>query len=111
VLLAAEAEGIELDGRSLSTFVVDLTGGAVARDLNYELRTHGISSDRAFDQRSMKAQMRQADRSGARLAVIIGDADLAAGQATLRILAGESAGQQQVVERAHLIPTIMELLG
>lgn len=111
VLLAAEAEGIELDGRSLSTFVVDLTGGAVARDLTYELRTHGISSDRAFDQRSMKAQMRQADRSGARLAVIIGDADLAAGRATLRILAGESAGQQQVVERAYLIPTIMELLG
>jgi histidyl-tRNA synthetase len=91
--------------------VIDLTDGAVARDLTHELRAHGISADRAFDQRSMKAQMRQADRSGARLAVIMGEADLAAGQATLRVLVGASAGQQQVVERAHLIPTIMELLG
>ena len=111
VLLAAEAEGIELSSAQLSAFVVDLTDGAVARDLTHELRAHGISADRAFDQRSMKAQMRQADRSGARVAVIIGEADLAAGNVTLRVLAGDSAGQQQVVERAHLIPTIMELLG
>ena len=110
VLLAAEAEGIELAAAPLATFVVDLTDGAVARDLTHELRANGISSDRAFDQRSMKAQMRQADRSGARVAVIIGDADLAAGQATVRVLVGPLKGEQQVVERAHLIPTVMELL-
>ena len=110
VLLAADAEGIELAAAPLATFVVDLTDGAVARDLTHELRANGISSDRAFDQRSMKAQMRQADRSGARVAVIIGDADLAAGQATVRVLVGPLKGEQQVVERAHLIPTVMELL-
>ena len=52
-------------------------------------------ADRAFAgetgaPRSMKAQMKGADRSGAALAVIIGDDELAAGTATVRDLRGES---------------------
>jgi histidyl-tRNA synthetase len=54
--------------------------------------------------------MRVADRSGARLALIVGAEDLAANRVTIRVLSGESAREQQVVERDQLIPTIMELL-
>jgi histidyl-tRNA synthetase len=111
VLLAAEKEGLELDAPPIAAYVIDLTDGRAARDLTHELRRNGISADRAFDGRSMKAQMRQADRSGARLALIVGEAELDAGQVTVRVLAGEAAKRQQVVDRAHLLPTIMELLA
>ena len=45
-----------------------MAGGVAARDLTAELRRAGLRADRAFDGRSMKSQMKQADRSGARLA-------------------------------------------
>ena len=111
VLLAAEAEEVDLSARPLDVFVIDLTDGAVARDLTHELRRHGISADRAFENRSMKAQMRVADRSGARLALIVGADELAANKVTIRQLSGEQSREQQQVERDQLLPTIMELLG
>ena len=40
--------------------------------LSDELRRLGLMVERAFDNRSMKSQMKAADRSGARVAVIIG---------------------------------------
>ncbi|MEZ5234843.1 MAG: His/Gly/Thr/Pro-type tRNA ligase C-terminal domain-containing protein [Acidimicrobiales bacterium] len=44
-----------------------------------ELRRAGIGADRAFDGRSMKSQMKAADRSGARVALIVGSQELEAG--------------------------------
>jgi histidyl-tRNA synthetase len=111
VLLAAAGEGVDLDAPALGVFVVDLTDGSVARDLTHLLRRAGISADRAFEGRSLKSQMRVADRSGARLAVIIGANELAEGRATVRVLGGEDAHHQELVERDQLIPTILELLG
>jgi histidyl-tRNA synthetase len=43
-------------------------------------------ADRAFDGRSMKSQMKAADRSGAAVAVIVGDDEAAAGEVTVRDL-------------------------
>ena len=42
--------------------------------------------ERAYDQRSMKAQFKAADRSGAPVALLIGSEELAAGSVTLRAL-------------------------
>jgi histidyl-tRNA synthetase len=64
-----------------------------------ELRAAGISADRAFEHRSMKAQMKAADRSGADYAVIIGPDEVAAGAAVVRPLRG---GEQTTVPRADL---------
>lgn len=111
VLLAAEAEGIDLSAKPLDVFVIDLTDGAVARDMTHELRRNGISADRAFEGRSMRAQMRVADRSGARIAIIVGSEELAANKVTVRQLSGEQPREQQQVDRDQLLPTIMELLG
>lgn len=103
VLLAADAEGALLSpGGGVDVFVVDLVGGAAARDLAERLRRSGIATDRAFDGRSLKAQLRLADRSHARLAAIVGAAELAAGNVTLRVLRGEGAGSQETVETATL---------
>ena len=56
----------------LDAFVVDVTGGTAARDLTAALRRAGLPADRAFDDRSMKSQLKAADRSGALVALIVG---------------------------------------
>jgi len=58
-------------------------GGKLAADL----RRAGIGATLAFGGRSMKAQMRHANRSGARVAVILGERELAEGRAEIRDLA------------------------
>ena len=66
-----------LDPRSPDAFVVDVTGGDAARDLVGELRRAGLAAVRAYDGRSLKSQLKQADRSGARYALIVGAEELA----------------------------------
>jgi len=108
-LLACDAEGVfPATPLSMDAFVVDTTGGSEALELTAALRRAGLSADRAFEQRSMKSQMKAADRSGARFAVIVGSDELAAGVVTLRPLAG-SAGDdrvQRTVKRDELIETL-----
>jgi histidyl-tRNA synthetase len=81
--------------------VVDLTGGDEARDLCEELRRSGLSADRAFDGRSPKAQLKLADRSGARLAIIVGPDEKLAGEVTLREM--RTGGSQRRVARADVV--------
>jgi histidyl-tRNA synthetase len=50
------------------------------------LRRSGFSTDMGLDGRSLKAQLKQANARRARLAIIIGQDELAAGQATCRDL-------------------------
>ena len=81
----------------LDAYVVDVAGGESARDLTAALRRAGLRADRAFDGRSMKAQMKLADRSGARLALIVGPEERADGTVTVRPLREE--GEQRTVPR------------
>ena len=75
ILLAAQAEGIDLGGASeattLDVFVIDTAGGDAAADVTDGLRRVGIRTGRAYDGRSYKAQMKQALRSTAPLALVI----------------------------------------
>ncbi len=96
VLIACDAEGVfPLDPPPLDAYVIDVTGGAQARDLTDQLRRAGLRCDRAFDERSMKSQMKSADRSGARFALIVGTQELADATVTVRPL--RHAGEQQTV--------------
>jgi histidyl-tRNA synthetase len=99
-LLACDAEEVLTvadTAAPLDVFVVDFAGGEAARDLSIELRAAGISADRAFDNRSARAQFTAADRSGARVAVIIGPDEAASGTAGVKDLrAGEGAVQDSV---------------
>jgi histidyl-tRNA synthetase len=113
ILLAREAEGVttELLKRSLDLFVVDTTGDTSVAVLMQELRAAGYATDRAYDQRSMKAQMKAADRSGARLALIVGAEELAAGEVTIRDLRSQDFGQaQQRAGRGEIATAIANLL-
>jgi histidyl-tRNA synthetase len=67
-------------------FVVDVTGGDLARDLVLTLRRAGVRAERAYDARSMKAQLKAADRSGAPTALIVGPAERASGAVVVRDL-------------------------
>src|SRR5204862_750067 len=72
LLLACDAEGVfPPPDATVDVFVIDTTGGEAARDVTAELRAAGVSAGRAFDNRSWKAQMKAAQRSGARFAVSI----------------------------------------
>ena len=86
-LLACDDEGVfAAVERPLDAFVVDVVGGGEATVLTAELRNAGLTADRGYDNRSMKAQMKLANRSGASHAVIIGDDELAAGTVVVKPL-------------------------
>ena len=102
LLLACDAEGVfPAPERSPDVFVIDLTGGAEATLLAEELRQAGIGADRAYDGRSLKAQMKAADRSGARYALLIGPAELAEGAVTLRDLRRGNEEAEKRSQRPH----------
>jgi histidyl-tRNA synthetase len=108
MLLACDAEGVFPGPDSvLDVFVVDTTGGSAARDLAQELRTAGIRTDRAYEGRSMKSQMKAAGRSGARVAVIVGAQELADGTATVRDLARAT---QDVVPRDQVVHRVRKIM-
>ena len=110
VLLACDAEGVFGASESaLDVFVVDFTGGGEALALTHELRAAGLRADRAFDNRSPKAQFKAADRSGARLAVVIGPDEVAAGTAGVRDL--REKGEQDTVDRTKVVDVVKERLG
>ena len=95
-LLACDAEGVfEAPAAAVDVFVVDTTGGNLAVVLTDRIRLAGLRADRSWDDRSMKAQMKAADRSGAALAVIVGDDERDNGTVTVRDLRGD-AGQEAV---------------
>ena len=105
-LLACDAENVfPAPASRVFAFVVDTTGGLEAAKVCNELRSAGVGADRAFDGRSMKAQMKAADRSGAKVSIIIGTNELDAGQVLIRPM---NSGDQYTVERAQLLTAIRQ---
>jgi histidyl-tRNA synthetase len=112
-LLACDAEGtFGAPSRSPHAFVVDTTGGREAMLLTAEIQSAGLRADRAYENRSMKSQMKAADRSGAEFAIIVGGDELEAGTVTLRPLAGRAGEErtQSVVPRDEVIETLRKLI-
>jgi histidyl-tRNA synthetase len=113
LLMTREAEGVttELLNRTLDLFVVDTTTQDAATLLVDELRSAGFATARAYDDRSMKSQMKVADKSGARFALLVGPKELAAGEVTIRDLrTGDFEQSQRSVARDQVVATIAELL-
>ena len=108
-LLACDDEGVfQAPDPAVDVFVVDTTGGREALRITADLRAAGIVCDRAFENRSMKAQMKGANRSGAGFAVIVGSDELAAGTAVVRPLRGDD--DQVIVERDRLVHDLQHRL-
>ncbi len=99
LLLARTAEGRvdPLIERTLDVFVVDGGEGGPIGPLVERLRRAGLAVERAYDGRSLKAQMKVADRSGARLALLVGT-EGPGSTVTIRDLRASESTQQRVPE-------------
>jgi histidyl-tRNA synthetase len=110
ILLALEAEGKTPDrpgGPDVAVVVVGdreerRAAALLARRLRRRFRV-----DLDLKGRSLAAQMKAADRSGARVALVVGEGELAAGEWTLKTLA---TGDQERVEDPRLETRLDDLL-
>ena len=114
ILLACDAEGVfGAPDSTVDVWVIDTTGGEQALTLTHELRAAGVSADRSFDARSMKSQMKAADRSGARIALIVGSDEVASSTVTVRDLrhtGAEGEPGQQAIPRQEVIDYVRKSL-
>ena len=89
-VLALRAEGIDLATDSgVRVFAVALGADAKATLVTVvdALRRRGVAADLAFGDRGLKGAMKAADRSGARLTLVLGDRDLAEGNVQVKDMA------------------------
>ncbi len=108
-LLACRAEGLPVgEEPRVDAYLVPLGPDAKRRlvALAGELRAAGVRTDLAYGDRGVKGAMKGADRSGARVAVLVGDRDLAAGVAQVKDLGDTS---QEAVPFDALVQHIREL--
>lgn len=109
MLIACDAEGaVPARAARVDAFVVDAVGGLEAAVLVAELREAGLASDRAFGGRSVKAQWKLADRSGARFGVMLAPRELARGHVAVKDLV---TGEQVEVERDRVPAWLLTRVG
>ncbi|WP_030023492.1 histidine--tRNA ligase [Streptomyces monomycini] len=110
-VLALEAEGVELElPASTAVFAVPL--GEEARRTLFatvtELRRAGVATDFAYGGKGLKNAMKSANRSGARLAVVAGERDLAEGVVQLKDL---ESGEQTPVALDSVVEEVRRRIG
>jgi histidyl-tRNA synthetase len=107
-LLALSSHGIELENRqALDIFLIALGEAAdrVCVGLLDELRRKGLSADKDYLGRKLKAQLKQADRQHAKMAAILGDDELKKGMIVLKRM---DTGEQREVLLSQLIEEVMK---
>lgn len=89
-VLALEAEGVTLDGADSRVDVYGVPLGADAKRrmalVINDLRMAGISADMSFGDRGLKGAMKGANRAGAKVALVLGDQELADGTVAVKDL-------------------------
>lgn len=110
-VLALEAEGkTAVDGPRVQVFGIPL--GDIAKQrlvvLAADLRKAGIRTDLAYGGRGMKGAMKAADKSGARLALVLGDREVADGEIGLKDL---STGEQRQIPLDETVAQVAAALA
>lgn len=103
IILALEKQGLlksEKEAIDVFAVVPDEGGTADAFKAVMTLREAGYSCDMNRIGRSMKAQMKQADRAGARFALIFGEEERSRGAVTVRNMADSS---QEEIKRSEIV--------
>ncbi len=110
LLMALEAENL-LPETAITPDIYIATPGEGGRTqgnkLARELRSQGLRVETDLLGRSLKAQMREANRNGARLVAIAGETELAEGKVVLKNLQN---GEQQEVSVEQLLPAARSML-
>jgi histidyl-tRNA synthetase len=103
-----------VDTRPLADVYVAHQGGATAPEaflVAERLRDAGLDAMYHAGDSSLKAQLKKADASGAEFAVIVGEAELAAGTAALKALRGQATGgEQRIVPLDRLADEVVDAL-
>ncbi|KOU30525.1 histidyl-tRNA synthetase [Streptomyces sp. WM6368] len=109
-VLALEAEGIELDIPAATTVFAVALGEAkpTVFGLVTQLRKAGVAADMSYGGKGLKGAMKDANRSGARFAVVVGERDLAEGVVQLKDM---ESGEQASVPVAELVDTVRARLA
>jgi len=103
VILSLKEQGITpppLPAPQVQVSPVGNSARVPAVRLAHQLRAAGIGTLLAFGNRSLKAQLKSADRAGVRFVLILGDEELAAGTVGVREMA---TGQQTPVPLADIV--------
>ena len=110
IYLALQALGVEMAGEEPSCVYVasmpEQRGAAFSATL--ALRQAGVRTEADYQGRSLKAQFKQANKLGARLCVVLGSDEVAAGVATVRDMASH---EQLQVPLAELAPFVVGRLA
>jgi len=110
-ILALAAEG-KSAGNPARCEVFGVPLGAAAKTemvkIAHALRAAGIRVDMVYGDRGIKGSMKAADRSGARIALVLGDEDLAAGTIAVKDL---SNGEQTSVVMEGVVAQIGSILA
>ncbi len=107
VLALPDGAGREAPPRVFVAAIGD-EGRADALKILRELRRGGLSAYMELEARSIRAQMKRADRLAARVTVIVGGDELARGEVTLRDM---RASEQRAVPRGDIVATVAALLA
>ena len=110
-MLAMRAEGVaDAEAARCQVFGVPMGGAAKAElvALAGRLRAAGVSVDLAYGDRGLKGAMKAADRSGARLALVLGDREIADGAIEVKDL---SNGEQRKVLLDAVLDEVISTLG
>jgi histidyl-tRNA synthetase len=105
IVLGLQEMGIEPPEDEQATILIAHFGGATketAVQLTYRLREANIAARLAFarGKRSMKSQMREANRNGAKFVLVIGESEVADDTVTVRPLEG---GEQVTIPSAEIV--------
>jgi len=103
-------EGKELDIESgIDIYIVTIGESAEREGFKYlnQLRESGISADKDYFGRSVKSQMKDADRKNSNYTIILGNEELESGQATLRNM---KSGEEFSVVLSELSEKVSDLL-
>lgn len=110
LLLTLKEQGIELPVDNHPAVYIASLGEAAQMEaflLTQQLRSKGIAAEKDYLSRSLKAQMKGADRMQAKYVVIIGDEEIEKRQAVVREMA---TSEQTTVAFAELVTFLEERL-
>ncbi len=110
ILLALEEEGLDYNKAKLDVYVavIDKEATPLAGKVLKDLRGVGMSCDRDYMERSLKAQLKQADRLKVPLTLFLGGEEMQEGKANLKIMA---TGEQLQVSIVNIVEKIKEILS
>ncbi len=111
LILALEAQGVDLlEPHPCDVYIAAIGTEAekVALKLSHTLRQQRIKTDMEFAGRSLRAQMKTANKIHARYTILLGDNELARNTVVLRNM---QSGDQSEISQMELMETLLEKLN